>query len=379
MLMNDKKDRISSLDGLRGICAFAVAFMFHFQLFDVGIPFQGALRTVYDLSWLSVDIFFCISGFAISLVYEGQVSGSGISFEKFMYKRIKHIYPLMYITLAVCTLEQTMFFLKTGSSWWFSYFDVQHFVLCLLGIQSGWLNATLSFNGPAWSISVEMFLYILFFCMVRKSKGNRSLMHLGEGIMIVSGLVVMSEGLLLPFANTLMARGVICFFGGMIIRELYVGYQKKTTAKRRMGLLTDALVGGVILIWFWICHKYGTDAWIWGGSLNLGLLLVFDILIAPVSVWLALTGTIASKLLNLKLFRIFGNLSFEIYLWHFPVLLCIKLLEEYDLLHIVSRKRLWICYFVGTMAVAVVYKVIVLFLKRSKQTHHGGETICVTR
>ena len=63
--------RFESLDGMRGLCAIFVA-VFHFDM---------VLKTGHFLNhgWLSVDIFFVLSGFVIALTYEERLrAGAGL-------------------------------------------------------------------------------------------------------------------------------------------------------------------------------------------------------------------------------------------------------------------------------------------------------------
>jgi len=345
-------NRIASLDGLRGMGAVAVAFFYHYQMFGVEIPFEGIFKVVSDTGWLAVDIFFVISGFVISLTYQDKILADEISFWKFMKRRILHLYPIMHITLGVCTVEHLLYWIKTGKSYWFSYFDVKHFLFNFLGLQSGWFEATLSFNGPAWSISVEMFLYILFFAIARLGRKNENVIHIAEVIGILGGIIVLQEEVLLPIFNQLMARGVIGFFTGMIIKELWIKYKQGVFAERMVNVSNCLAVGGIAM-WLLLCCFVGTESWIWGTQ---GLLLVFILVIAPATVWLALTGKIAGKVLSMRIFKMLGNVSLEIYMWHFPVIVLIILLDEYDVVHLLDKGYLLLVYFITVLVVGIIYR-----------------------
>ena len=358
----EKTDRITSLDGLRGMCAFAVAFLFHFQMFGVEAPFRGLIKTLQETGWLAVDIFFVISGFAVSLTYENKIAKDNISFYSFIIKRVKHLYPIMHVTLFVCTLEHLLYFIKMGKAYWFSYFDIPHFILNFLGIQSGWFEATLSFNGPAWCISVEMLLYILFYFIVKVTRKNKVFLYCVESIGILLGLIILKKNLLLPFLNQFIARGVIGFFGGMIIKDIWLKYEKRELQERyvKWSVRLSAIA---IFVWFLLCYFVGTESWIWGQE---GILFVFVISISPMSVWLALTGRLSARILNLRVLRALVNISLEIYMWHFPVILLIILLDEYEVIPLLDKSYLCFVYACSVIIVAVIYKMVSHQIKQSK-------------
>ena len=350
----EKNDRITSLDGLRGLCAFAVAFLFHFQMFGVEVPFRGLIKTLYETGWLAVDIFFVISGFAISLTYENKIAKDNISFYSFIIKRVKHLYPIMHVTLFVCTLEHLLYFIKMGKAYWFSYFDIPHFILNFLGIQSGWFEATLSFNGPAWCISVEMLLYILSYFIVKVTRKNKVVLYCVESIGILLGLIILKKNLLLPFLNQFIARGVIGFFVGMIIKDIWLKYEKRELQERyvKWSVRLSAIA---IFVWFLLCYFVGTESWIWGQE---GILFVFVISISPMSVWLALTGRLSARILNLRVLRALGNISLEIYMWHFPVMVFIVLLDVYNIWDVLNGRSLFIVYVCSVLLVSIIYKFV---------------------
>jgi peptidoglycan/LPS O-acetylase OafA/YrhL len=67
--------RYESLDGMRGLCALIVtAYHCAYALNTAHFP---------DSGWLSVDMFFVLSGFVIALAYEDRLK-AGFSFSDFL-------------------------------------------------------------------------------------------------------------------------------------------------------------------------------------------------------------------------------------------------------------------------------------------------------
>jgi len=173
-----QNNRFYALDSLRGICACMVA-LYHLPSTSiiVNTPFVRS-------GWMFVDFFFVLSGFVISLSYLGRLS-EGYSLRRFMLLRLGRIYPLHIAMLAVLFLFQMI--MNAGDSG-----AANHDISALFGsaflvnIFGFWPNLT--WNIPSWSISAELWAYLLFAIAVRFS--GRYLHH-------VLGLTVLASVLLL--------------------------------------------------------------------------------------------------------------------------------------------------------------------------------------
>jgi peptidoglycan/LPS O-acetylase OafA/YrhL len=85
--------RYESLDGMRGICALIVtAYHSAYALNTAHFP---------DSGWLSVDMFFVLSGFVIALTYEDRLK-AGFSFSDFLRARAKRLVPIQTIGTVIC-------------------------------------------------------------------------------------------------------------------------------------------------------------------------------------------------------------------------------------------------------------------------------------
>lgn len=140
--------RFVVLDFYRFVAALGV-FVFHLKNID------GSISPAWNGSFgLFVDMFFILSGFVISYSYPAK-STKRHSYLRFMQRRIARIYPLhllsllVFVGLALAGIQ--------GSS-----ASVSDFVLNLVLVQAWGVTDHLSFNTPAWSISAELFCYLLF-------------------------------------------------------------------------------------------------------------------------------------------------------------------------------------------------------------------------
>lgn len=171
----DKQPRLHLVDGLRGLAA-ACVLLFHYShfyqtgaamenlsLYQERMPLHAILWPLYEHGNLAVQLFWLISGFVFALVYYGRNSTT----RAFVVNRVARLYPLHLLTLVVVALLQLVALVRLGH--WIIYpdNDARHFGLQLVFL--GWLpNDGNSFNGPIWSVSVELVAYAIFWLSRRR-------------------------------------------------------------------------------------------------------------------------------------------------------------------------------------------------------------------
>jgi peptidoglycan/LPS O-acetylase OafA/YrhL len=203
--------RLFEIDALRGLAAAGVALVFH-QHFLLGRYRTGPLDDVPGFAWLHnhgwtlVDLFFVISGCIFSHVYltDGRMNAS---LRSFAAARIARLYPLHLVTLlfaALVLFTGMPATVKTDTN------DVWHFLLNILMLQESGLNAGFSFNFPAWSISVEVICYAVFFLIAASL--SRALMPLAIALTVGAALQTNSE--LTSVEH--ISRGICGFFAGVL-------------------------------------------------------------------------------------------------------------------------------------------------------------------
>jgi len=142
--------RFVVLDFYRFVAALGV-FIFHLKNIDKGIS------PVWNGSYgLFVDMFFILSGFVISYSYPSTSTGMR-SYVRFLVRRIARIYPLHLLTLLLFAALALV-----GISGPTSHAGFLDFIQNLFLVQAWGITDHLSFNSPAWSISAELFCYLLF-------------------------------------------------------------------------------------------------------------------------------------------------------------------------------------------------------------------------
>ncbi|MBE0593619.1 MAG: acyltransferase, partial [Gemmatimonadales bacterium] len=156
------------LTPLRGIAAlWVVVYHYGHQYLPALQPAQSG--QLVEKGYLAVDLFFMLSGFVLTHVYHRDfVRFDPGRYREFLAARIARLYPLHLLVLlafvATAILGRMLDFALNGR---FETLPLEgaHSVLALLAnllMLQGLAAGELSWNYPAWSISVEFFAYLLF-------------------------------------------------------------------------------------------------------------------------------------------------------------------------------------------------------------------------
>jgi peptidoglycan/LPS O-acetylase OafA/YrhL len=318
--VSEPPERFYSLDALRGLAALSVVF-WHWQHFffsgtalgayDLArLPLSRLLHLLYTQGWEAVDLFFSLSGFIFYWLYSKRVAGRRISAGHFSLLRFSRLYPLHLLTLLLVALGQYWMLRERGSYFVYPDNDALYFVLNLLFASSWGFEGDFSFNGPSWSVSVEVLLYALFFAYCR-------LLPIRAVILALSSLLGF---FVIETYDLEVGRGVCSFFAGGCA---FLAYQA-IIASRRVGTLTRWLVGAAVGAWaltFIARHVAGFELRAHPGLRR----EIFDVMLMwPVMVLFPLTilalalaetrrGTLGKRISFL------GDISYSSYLLHFPL------------------------------------------------------------
>ncbi|MNV32609.1 O-acetyltransferase OatA [compost metagenome] len=149
-------DRLDPLTGVRFFLALGVV-LFHYQL-QWTLP-EGAAGLL-NRARLAVDIFFILSGFILTHVYlQGD---QPVNYRRFLAARFARIYPAhLFILLAMLAL--VLFAPLLGVGLEPGRFNPADFLATLFLVQA-WFprDGMVLWNGPAWSLSAEWFVYLAF-------------------------------------------------------------------------------------------------------------------------------------------------------------------------------------------------------------------------
>lgn len=309
-----KDGRIASLDGLTVIGSFIIAFVFHYTHFPIddfsNYPFYKYLGFFYKYGYLAVEMLFLISGFKFMALYEKQITENKITFSEFMRKRFIRLYPLFAITVILTEILQILLYYKCG--WYFlhetsSLYDM---VLNLFWINSILIINIGTINGPAWTIPMEVAMYIIFFGVIKwtaKSKINHIKICF---YIILLGLVIRKWDFWYPVVNGNMARSLISFFLGTILCK----FQQRIKNRKKILASTFGICAGSFAIYKTIGIEIIGDI---DGY--------FTLLILPSIFLFCLNSKIIITLFSSRIATFFANISYSIYLIHFPVTIVIAI------------------------------------------------------
>lgn len=175
------KFKVNSLTSTRAFAAILVV-IHHFGR-DV-FPFKK-FPGFFSNGNLAVSYFFVLSGFVLYNVYAYK----DISYKDFIVKRIARIAPVYYLALLLfISLPILLHQLPAG-------FTKQ---LCfhILFLQAYIPGYALTLNGPAWTLSAEMFFYLLFPVLLLFQQKNKKTF-----ILSLITLFICSQAIHLWYAN----------------------------------------------------------------------------------------------------------------------------------------------------------------------------------
>ncbi len=339
-------NKTGCIDGLKGIGACVVAFVWHYQHFapQAGSPFYSLLWPFYDMGDRMVEVFFLLSGLGMVLGYEDKIRSGAIGIGEYMRRRVKKFFPLMWLTLFVTLGLQCIYFHKTQTTFVYPNLDVYHFLLNLLGLQNGILEVQWSYNSPTWYISVLLCCCAVFWLCVNGVREKNESLTFRYIVLALFGGVIILWGLNIPVLNPLMGRGFACFFLGAVLGKLY--QNKEKLHSQRIGYVS---LFGLITIWILIRYR-GYEVL---GNLQMAVILG----IAPALVLSILFVPWLSKIFAIRPLRYLGKLSYGIYLWHFPIQCVWKIFDVYFGLEInFSARSIWLTYALSVLLVAMVYE-----------------------
>jgi peptidoglycan/LPS O-acetylase OafA/YrhL len=176
--MPDKPtSKLLGLELLRFVAAFAV-LIWHYQHFayvadravDLArnrLPLYDLLQPFYEAGEYGVWLFWCISGYIFFWKYRDAIHDRATGGWTFFVLRLSRLYPLHLVTLALVAILQPIYFRLNGYFFVYQDNDLRHFLLQIFMASNWGFESAPSFDGPVWSISVEVLVYVLFFLLLR--------------------------------------------------------------------------------------------------------------------------------------------------------------------------------------------------------------------
>lgn len=295
--------RYHVVDFTRGLAALCVLVWHyqHFYVYRAGGEFPPARRIEQPLYWLleplyeygnlAVQFFWLISGFVFCAVYLHRP----VPTREFAANRFARLYPLHFFTLLIVAALQAVSIYLTGTTKVYSNYDLWHFSKQLFMVSNWFAEANISFNGPIWSVSIEIMFYILFWATLPwiYRRGILGPLLLAAGFWIAGHIAHVAAPLTMDCG--------FYFFLGAAAFLIVSTYQQKSLLIYVMAALIF-IAGSVI---------YAISP-VRIASLSMPLWLFAVLLLAAIS-----EGAVERGIARWG--NWIGDSTYGIYLWHFPL------------------------------------------------------------
>jgi len=224
-----RRQRFAVLDSFRGLFALCVV-VFHMR-------YTGSFTEldIFRGSYHFVEFFFVLSGFVMA---HGYGARPGLTLKSFASSRFWRLVPLHVVMLAVfLVLELGKLLAVRGGvglhSAPFTGPTAPLEVLPNLFLVHAWLPWTdrMSFNFPSWSISIEFYVYLVFYGLLRL-KGALRYAAWSVLVLAMSGMLIAGKTWLV--SDVLV--GVSCFFAGALTYAVFQNTAERVP--RRRGVFT---------------------------------------------------------------------------------------------------------------------------------------------
>jgi len=296
--------RFTALDSWRGVCALLVA-VHHFGYWHLySAPF---VRN----SSLFVDFFFVLSGFVITHAY-GQELDDRRHLAAFMLRRFGRLWPLHVTILAALVFLQALkvvahnvFHLPVESAAFDKAYSLESIPANFILIQELHIfGPAATWNVPSWSISAEIWTYLLFAVVCLFSPRRPAMLMVAIALSAASVILFLSGGLI---EDGSLNNGFFRCIYGFFVGHLVYRARSRATAGGLLEFFAIALVISFVSV-------SGR------GNLSMAAPLVFGF-----AVWVfAHEKGWVSKVLTTQPFVNLGAWSYSIYMVHWLVLAIIS-------------------------------------------------------
>lgn len=286
---------------LRALAVLIVVF------FHLKIP-------LFKFGYLGVDIFFFISGYLISLIIHNKLSNKSFSLKEFYIKRALRILPAYLIIIFFCiisfmfifseyhfdkfkeSVNYSLFFV-TNIYFFFNsnYFDISSYFKPLLHL---------------WSLSTEFYFYLffpLFYLILFKYFNRKKILILR--VIYISNLI---------FLLILNINDNFSFYFPLLRTfEFLFGCLVFLCLKEKFKISIDKFLLFLFLIFSILLFDYDL-------SLKIITILILVIIINK--------NIISSVFYNNRILNFFGDISYSLYLVHWPIIVLFNYLILRDFL-----------------------------------------------
>ncbi len=241
---------IKPLTSLRFFFAFMVFLHHLWFLLDENQFLHDLYDNVLKEGFIGVSFFFILSGFVLSYNYYDKFINGETKFRQFSLARIARIYPLHLLTLLIAIpLSLGENAISWGTKFMLHLFLLQSFV------PSG--DTYFFFNSVSWSISNEMFFYLMFpllvFFLLKKQNVK---IALGYILLIPILIFITNDSYHEAIFDVNPLTRIADFIIGIILYKIYIK-RKDTEILNRKSIASIVEIGSIVLLAVFLSfHQY---------------------------------------------------------------------------------------------------------------------------
>lgn len=344
---------------LRAISVLMVMF-FHFQI----APFQGG--------FIGVDVFFVISGFLMTQIILKGLDAGNFSLKQFYIKRINRIIPPLQVLLLFVLLISVVFFFQSDLRLNAKYAFLANFFVSNIYFWKyiDYFSSTDNILLHTWSLGVEWQFYLIYPLLILLLKPlitkNKKLFW-----GLIMGLSLMS--LLVMMATFSQYNNFAFYMLPSRFWELSIGGLAYLIGKQNhLNLNIKKCVAWIGVVGIVLCSIFISEKNLWPSTYT----------VIPVFCTVGILGmNIENKIFDNKLTKFFGDISYSLYLWHWPwfilfkyfgfiggyytfLLIVLSIISAYLSFRLIERSlKLSNIYFALLLSIIVASLSALLFLK----------------
>lgn len=314
--------RVYAFDLLK-FFAIAAIVLHHYQQITHAVDMPGIDWYGGSFYWGNlVELFFIISGFftysSIRRVREGGTFGG------FYLRKYLRFFPMLAISGFVCLLVQATYsYFFDGS--YALHTTLWNVVASLSGFER-WFDTALMINNPMWYISVLLLCMALFFVITRSAVRNKCSLFASYGLAAGGGLLMKalceSYGVSLPFCNVYIARGLICFFTGLLIAMFF----RSSRFGGHIASNSLALVGAVGVVALFVVLYIMKPSLISRGDPNV-LYYSLCFIIYP-ALMVICNHDLVRRITASDKLSFLGGAAYNMYVWHVPLIILFMMMAN---------------------------------------------------
>jgi peptidoglycan/LPS O-acetylase OafA/YrhL len=336
-------------------------------------------------SWATLDSFFALSGFLITslLAIEHQRTGR-ISLSKFYSRRAVRLLPPLFLTVTLLAIYAAVVNVADASQriWGDSAAALFYFADYRQAFESNPLYG--GYLTQCWSLAVEEQFYLIWavLLLVALKFGHR---RLGYALAIAGVAICTADRLYIvlsaPHWNIFIAdrtyyafdtRGDALFLGCLLGLIATGNHLENWNATAKRVLIVAAIASTGVMIWIF----FNID--LYSRSLPLVWIPVSELAsVVVIMSFIIHSSGIGSKVMGISALVLLGNMSYTIYLLHWPVFVALSPSTTHWSYWLVDIVRIVIVMALALASWYLMEKPLTKWRRRELDPTHSGEAIAV--